>query len=133
MSESKLMKLIQMQASNIGARLFRNNVGTGWVGRATSYTSNKMVKVGSGDVLIRNARPLRSGLCKGSSDLIGWYPRIITADMVGSQIAIFTAVEVKYGQGKPTPDQVNFIDMVKKMGGNGGIVYSIDEAMGVMK
>ena len=71
MSEVELMRAIQMKASDEGHRLFRNNVGTGWVGHQTRVSRPTMVLMKEGDVLIRNASPLHSGLCTGSSDLIG--------------------------------------------------------------
>ncbi len=52
MTEADIMRLIQLEASKIGARLWRNNVGT-------AETSNGSF--------------IRFGLCKGSSDLIGIY------------------------------------------------------------
>ena len=48
--------------------------------------------------------------------------------MVGQKIAIFTALEVKTPKGKPTPEQIAFIDCVRKFGGISGIVKSVDDA-----
>ena len=53
---------------------------------------------------------------KGSSDLIGWQSVTVTSEMVGQQIAIFLAVEVKAAT-KATPEQKHFLDMVQKAGG----------------
>ena len=45
---------------------------------------------------------------------------VVTPDMVGSTVAIFTAVEVKAGT-RPTVDQLSFIAAVKGAGGYAGI------------
>lgn len=95
------------------ARLFRNNVGTGWVGRIVHQTPQR--------ITLDFPRPLHAGLCAGSSDLIGWQTITITPEMVGKQIAVFTAIEVKTATGKPTPEQLNFIEIVRKSGGIAGI------------
>ena len=52
MSEADIMRLIQMEASKVGARLWRNNVGT---------------------AMTKNGSFITFGLCVGSSDLIGIY------------------------------------------------------------
>jgi hypothetical protein len=88
------MHLIQLEASKRGARLFRNNVGL--------FTT-------------LDGRKVKTGLCKGSSDLIGWFR------------GQFLAVEVKIGKGKPTPEQIAFVNQVNADGGIGMIVYSVDE------
>ena len=79
-SESAIMKNIQVAFTNLGARLFRNNVGLAWTGRAKEIKKISNVRVGPGDVVIRNARPIKFGLFKGSSDLIGWTRLDITED-----------------------------------------------------
>lgn len=52
MSETALVKRIQLEATKHGARLFRNNVGT---------------------LRDRFGAYIKYGLCVGSCDLIGWY------------------------------------------------------------
>ena len=90
-------------------RMFRNNVGTGWQGQVVSKEL--------GAVVIQNARPLHAGLCVGSSDLIGWKTVTITPDMVGQQVAIFVAAEVKTATGRLTGEQSNFLTKVRDAGG----------------
>lgn len=70
--------------------------------------------------VLKNAAgiPIKFGLCVGSSDLIG-----ITPD------GRFLAVEVKTQNGKPTPEQIRFIEAVKRKGGAGGIARSPAEAL----
>jgi hypothetical protein len=102
------------------ARGFRNNVGLGWIGE-TAATKD-------GSMLVRNPRPLRAGLCKGSSDIIGWVTVEITPEMVGKKIAVFMALEVKTAKGTTRKEQLNFIEVVKRSGGVAGIVRSSEQA-----
>jgi hypothetical protein len=93
-SEANLLKQIILSVQIFGGRLFRNQVGR--------------YKVGD--------RWISSGLCVGSSDLIGWTPIKIHAGMVGRTIAVFTAVEVKGPRGRLRPEQVAFIACAKVNG-----------------
>lgn len=129
MSEKTLLNDLQIQFSKVGRRLFRNNVGIGWAGNATRFDRITQVFVAPGDVLIKNARPLHSGLCKGSADLIGFSPMRIK----GKLYAIFTALEIKVGRTPTTPEQISFINMVKQNGGIAGIVRTPDEAESVIR
>lgn len=102
-------------------RLFRNNVGLGYMGTVAREEPPVIV--------LRNYRHVKYGLHVGSSDLIGWRSIEITPDMVGKRIAVFASVEVKTKTGKPTADQKNWIDQVRKAGGIAGVVRSTDEAI----
>ena len=106
-------------------RMFRNNVGKGWIGK-TPYDSK------TNTATIQNARRFESGLCVGSSDLIGWTSVEITPEMVGSKVAIFTAFEVKTKSVAATPQQINFIGQIKKNGGFAGIVKSYDDVNNII-
>jgi hypothetical protein len=57
----------------------------------------------------------RFGLCKGSSDLIG----ILDGR--------FVAIEIKSETGKLRPEQVLFLDLVRKFGGFACVVRSVEE------
>jgi len=46
---------------------------------------------------------------------------IITQDMVGKSVGLFTAVEVKTPTGRVSKDQKNFIDTVIRLGGLAGV------------
>lgn len=72
-------------------------------------------------------RPLNSGLCVGSSDLIGWTTVEITPEMVGRKVAVFTALELKTKKLQATKEQLNFIEQVKLSGGIAGIVRKIED------
>lgn len=103
MTEKDVERKLILHASEIGSTLFKNNVG--------------MYRDERGNVI-------RFGLCKGSSDLIGWTPVKITSEMVGNTVAIFTAVEVKknkHGSYRATDGQLRFINAVRANGGLAGV------------
>ena len=98
-------------------------------------TANLKLSLNHSETIFRNnngalkdatGRLVQYGLGTGTSDFIGWTVKTITADMVGRSVAIFTAIEVKASDGKPTADQQKFINLVKN---NGGIakVYKGDK------
>lgn len=127
MSEKKILNDIMVAHSAKGGRLFRNNTGKGWTGRSTRIERSGHHHLERGDVVIKNARRLHYGLCKGSHDLIGWTPVKISKEMIGQTLAVFTSVEAKTGKLKPTKEQVNFGFQVKEAGGLQAVVYSVDE------
>lgn len=103
MSEAPVVKRVMMEASKLGLRLLRNN-------RGMFYTLDKK-------------RMVRAGLeAEGASDLIGITTVLITNEMVGTTIGVFTAVEVKEPEwkkpsGETEEQQENFINQVRKRGG----------------
>lgn len=80
-----------------------------------------------------DGRVIKYGLCKGSSDLIGWTPVKITPDMVGSSLAVFTAIEVKAPGEKLRPEQKNFINAVIHSGGIAACVFDESELTSVLR
>lgn len=120
MNETNLTRRIMLAISKTGARIFRQNVGMGWAG--------KHKRLEDGAVLISDPRPLHAGLAEGSSDLVGWTPVTITDDMVGSTVAVFTSIEVKTAKGRPSQEQIRWIEAVRNGGGIAGVVRSEDEA-----
>lgn len=127
MSERILLKDFLLKYSAFGGRLFRNNVGQAWAGKSQHFHNSSTVRVNNGDVVLRKARPLHAGLCKGSSDLIGWTPITITKSMVGEKIAVFTAVELKTGKVRVTAEQTAFIAKVNKDGGIATVARKIQD------
>ena len=128
MSEQAIQQRIRLACSRGLSRLWRNNVGTGWAGKANQIRHVCTMALRPGDVVIQNARPLHAGLCPGSADLIGYRTVTITPDMVGQQLAVFAAVEVKSPTGRPTPEQSAFLSHVCAAGGLAGIARSVEEA-----
>jgi hypothetical protein len=127
-SESAIQARILLECGRGGTVLFRQNTARGWVGESTKYQRATQVMVYPGDVVVRNARPLHAGLCIGSPDIVGWEPLVITAEMVGRTVAVFTGFEVKSATGRPTPEQRNFLDRLSSAGGVAALVRSPDEA-----
>lgn len=101
-NEAPLMRKMQMKASEIGARLFRNTIGF-------CECRGRKIRYGVGG--------------KGGSDLLGWTPITITPQMVGRTIAVFVAVEVKDGS-PTTKEQMQFLQAVIRAGGVGLIANS---------
>ena len=64
----------------------------------------------------KNGYPIRTGLPKGTSDMLAISP---------SGQAVF--IETKVHPRKPTAEQLNFIEVMRKQGAIAGVVYSIDE------
>lgn len=117
------------------ALIFRANIGQGWTSsekplKARHYMT---VSLAPGDVVLRDARPFSTGLPPGFSDLFGLVPVVITPDMVGQQVAVFTALEVKTAKGKPTEKQAAFIKAVNDNGGRADVVRSPEDAVRVVE
>ena len=104
--EGTLLKRLMLEGSKLGLRLFRNQVG--------SYQ-------------LKDGRYLSSGLCKGSSDLIGYYPVTITPAMVGRTVAVFVALEAKGPRGQLRKEQKQFLDVVAGSGAVAACVRSLQE------
>jgi len=108
LSEQRIQQEIRLAVSHGPVRLYRNNTGT---------------------LRDQHGRPVSFGLCKGSADLIGWTIRTITPEMVGSQVAVFTSIEVKTPTGRLRPEQKQWLDVVQAAGGIAGVARSVDEAL----
>lgn len=133
MTEANFMRKIQLHISKLGHRLFRNNVGLAFQGRAKEFKQRTQVTVEPGDVVISGARRVRYGLCKGSSDLVGWTAVTIEAKHIGMRLAIFTALEIKTENGKLSEDQRNFLRAVKLAGGFAGVAKDVDGAAEIVE
>lgn len=96
-----------LKAPRVGARLLRNNVG-----QMTDQQGN-VVRYGVGG--------------PGGADLIGPTTIVITPEMVGREVAVFTAVEVKAQGRKPTDAQRAFLAMVKARGGIACLAYRLED------
>lgn len=106
-AERDILADILLHIGRGDVRLFRNNVGV---------------------LQDRNGQYVNYGLARGSSDLIGWRTVTITPSMVGQQLAVFAAIEVKSATGRVSDEQQNFIDAVNRAGGYAGVARSIEEA-----
>jgi hypothetical protein len=111
LSEAKLVNLILTECSRDNARLFRLNAGLAWSGTIIERSARKLV--------LLDYHPVRLAP-EGFSDIAGW-----TTD---EGVAIFTAIEAKFGKNRPTISQESFIEAVRRAGGRAGIAYSVEEA-----
>jgi len=109
MSEKKILNEFLIEASKLGGRLFRNHVGTGWSGVILEQKPDQ--------IRLEYPRFFKAGLCTGSSDLIGWSSIIITKEMIGRSVAVFTACEIKHGATRTTKQQTDFLNIIIKHGG----------------
>ena len=104
-SEAEVQSQTLLDASSQGSRLFRNNSG------AFEDAQGRWVRYGLGNMSKRVNQITKS------SDLIGITPIVVTEDMVGTTVGIFTAVECKKegwvytGTGREVA-QKNFIDLI---------------------
>lgn len=132
MSEADLMRKLQARASQLGARLFRQQVGMAWIGRAEKGYPGRRVTLNAGDVVVRSARPFHAGVV-GMADLGGWVPVVVTPDMVGSTIAVYAQVEVKTDTGRASSEQRAWINAVKAAGGRAGVARNDDDLSEILR
>jgi hypothetical protein len=107
-TEQSIQQHIRLTCSTGSTRLFRNNTGT---------------------LRDQHGRPVSFGLCKGSADLIGWRTVTITPEMIGTQVAVFTSIEVKTATGRLRPEQQQWLDAVQAAGGITGVARSVEDAL----
>ncbi len=98
--------------SRAGSVMHRNNIG------AYRDQTGRVIRYGVGN--------------PGGSDLIGWTPVLITHEMVGGMLGVFTAIEVKAPRGRPTEAQLNFLRQVQLGGGIAGIARSTQDALALL-
>ena len=80
----------------------------------------------------RTGRLVTFGLAKGSADLIGWRTLVITPEMVGQRIAVFTSLEIKTPSGRLSPAQTHWLHAVRSAGGIAGVARSVDDAVRIL-
>ena len=118
MSESAIQQRLRLWASKRGVRLWRNNVGV--------LKDERGVPVRYG--LANDSKGMNQSL--KSSDLIGITPVIITPEMVGQTLGVFTSYECK-SEGwkyKGTDREVaqhKWLMLVEQLGGISGFINSV--------
>ena len=109
--ENDVAATIRLEASRLGGRMWRNNVG------ATMTEDGRMIRYG----LANDSQRVNAVL--KSSDLIGVMPVTIEAHHVGTVMGRFTAREIKrpgwryHGTDRETA-QLNFLTLVAALGGD---------------
>lgn len=124
--EAEASQVVRLRAAAWGSRVFRNNSGV------LVNEVGVPVRFGLGN----ESKKVNSEL--KTSDFIGWTPIVITQEMVGKTVAVFTAIEAKpvgfkiksaYPVKSREYAQLNFINMVKNAGGISGFAscdYDVD-------
>ena len=80
----------------------------------------------------RSGRLVQFGLARGSADLIGWRTLVITPEMVGQRIAVFTSLEIKTPTGRLAPAQRHWLHAVHQAGGIAGVARSVQDALQIV-
>jgi hypothetical protein len=115
--------------------LFRLNSGAGIVsnGGKPQWCSN-------GSVIVPNGRSIPLGFgdvsgkpVSGPPDLVGWTRILITSEMVGHTLAVFTGIEAKETSGgSKRVAQVQFGDQLSRSGGITGFANSAPAALKII-
>lgn len=127
LSETGVQNHIRNEAALLGDHLWRNNIG--------SFVDKRGIPVRFG--LLNDSSKVNKVI--KSSDLIGPTQVLITQDMVGSVLAVFTAVEVKEEGWKFNQNddrevaQKAFHDLVLQAGGYAGFAQSIEDYRRIVK
>lgn len=132
-TEAATQQDIRLKASQTGRVMWRNNNGA---------TGHELVKCPKCNLKFKPFdRVIRYGLGNDSkrineafksSDLIGITPVVVTPQMIGRMLGIFTACEVKRGNwhwsGNPREQgQWNYIQVVNRYGGIGTFAKSVKD------
>lgn len=127
-SESEISQLIQLEAPKYGCVLLRNNNG------AFQDPTGRHVRFGLGNISKQHSETMKS------SDQIGITTIIITPEMVGMRVGIFTAIEDKEEAWNPAKKldkheqaQKNFMDWVISRGGIAGFANSVDSFTNLLR
>ena len=110
-SESAVQSLVRLEASRLGARLFRNNVGAGYLDNAS------FIRWGLANESERMNQQIKS------SDLIGIRPVLIGPKHVGRTLGVFLSREVKeagwhYTGTAREAAQLRWLELIASLGGD---------------
>ena len=126
MTESDVQQWIQIEGPKHHCMLMRNNSG------AYISSDGRQVRYGLGNVSKKQNTNIKS------SDLIGFTTIVITPDMVGKTVAVFTAIEVKSPDWKRSladkreKAQMAFINWVRMSGGLAGFANSVESFKAIL-
>ena len=110
-SESAVQSLVRLEASRLGARLWRNNVGAGYL------DNQSFIRWGLANDSERINQQIKS------SDLIGIKPVLIGPEHVGQMLGVFLSREVKGAEWQYTGTareraQLKWLELIASMGGD---------------
>ena len=120
-SEAAVQQNIRLQASEQDDLLWRNNQG------ACYDESGRLIRYGLGNDSAQVNKRIKSG------DLVGLTKVVITPEMIGQVIGVFTNIEAKASTWKQRPSderaaaQGRFHSVVREYGGFAGFATSADE------
>ena len=120
MSEAGVQSEVRLNASKMGWRVWRNNVGV------LKDERGVPVRYGLANDSTQVNKSLKSG------DLIGIRPLLITPDMVGTTIGQFVSIECKDRDWKPSLNdkrylaQAAWVQLVRSLGGYAVIINNSD-------
>ena len=126
--ESTVQQELQIEAKTYDCNLMRNNCGM------LKTEDGRVVRFGLGNVSKQHQDKI------ASSDLIGFTRLLITPEMVGHVVAVFTAVECKEEKwnhdkklNKRETAQLNFINWIQMNGGFAGFASHVDNLQGILR
>ena len=131
MSEGKIWRDIRDKLSKGTMRLFRNEVGNGVAIRHKHAFTRQAIITACCELAAKmggSGARIHFGLTVGSGDLIGFRSVVITKEMVGQKIAVFTSCETKTATGKVREEQTNWERFVNEAGGIAVIARSVEDA-----
>ena len=119
-TEAAVQQDIRLAASQTGRVMWRNNNG------AATPPDGRHIRFGLGNDSKRINEAFKS------SDLIGITPVVVTPQMIGTMLGVFTACEVKPGNWKWSGNgreqgQWNYIQVVNRYGGIGTFAKSVKD------
>ena len=112
MNEAEIQNQVRLEASELGMRLWRNNVGAG------KLENGSFIRWG----LANDSKAVNEEIKSG--DLIGIKPVLITQDMEGSEIGQFISRECKRSDWKFNPNnprdlaQMKWVELILILGGD---------------
>lgn len=137
--EGGQQKAIWLAVAKVKTTLFRLNSGKGWISNLGPVKG--ISKHLDGSVLVKAARPVALGMgmlngdsVPGQSDLGGWTEVVITQEMVGATVAVFTTIECKKLEGgRTSKTQMSFVDRVIAAGGIAGVANCPEAALAIIQ
>lgn len=125
--EDEIYQKILLETPKHGVTLWRNNCG------AFKDSTGRWLRFGLANISKKASKFFRS------SDGIGFTEIIITPEMIGKKIAVFTAIETKESTWNPNKKlderevaQKNYIDYVLMRGGFAGFANSVDSFLKII-
>lgn len=131
MKESEVLQKIRDACNRGPVRLFRNNVGKGvMIAHKHSETRQAIITDCIALAAKRGGSGARItyGLGVGTGDLIGYRTIVVTPEMVGRRVAVIASCEVKTDTGRPSPEQVAWMEHIRLVGGIAFVARSVEEA-----